>query len=865
MTLRRHTSFRSAAALLGVPALLGLLAGCGDDKPAPADTAGDVVEDVAEDTAPDDTEDTGPEDTTPEDVAETIDDTAGDTAGDTTTPPEPGTFVLGTANLDDEYVFKGVWAGETGRIVAVGNDGVVAARDAEGAWDVLASGDGTAIWNAVHGVDGNRLWAVGNNTAITRGTADSFGGPIPCQEDVDCSDGNSCTINSCVDNVCQAASTGVPGCCGTSPASWDFDSGLLAPWTVSPGERVGPWNWQVVSVPARSTSGAHALYFGNPAATPPTYDAPGERVAGVVTSSSFRLPLSGTAALRFRVFLEAEDDPEYDFVAVEVDASGVRTEVWHKRQLGTVPTAGFVDVEADLGAWLGQQIVIRVRFDSVDDSVNTFEGAYIDDMRIETACDGRGAVATTRGPSLWGVHAFAPDFAVAVGQGGTILEWNGDTWSQPQGADPTASWNALVGVGGTLALVGDNGKASIARGSNFTAVQTGTTFHLNGVHMTSENDFVAVGDSGVILSGAGTSWSRAQSGTGSDLVDVHGEAGDLYAVGDGGTVLHFDGAGWTSVTNAATDNLMAVWRVSSDEVVAMGRGGKIATGNAATGFTEAGVLPGGGDVLDLWLSPDGTRMVAVGQNGRIHEKLGNGEWAQVESPTSQTLDAIWGSASDDIWVAGRAGTLLHFDGTAWVRVESPVTAALAGIWGDAPNRYFAAGAGGTLLAYDGESWSAATGGTRENLRSVHLRTRGDGWAVGANGAIVRFRGLGWAPYVVPVGEEEDPFSTELHAVWGFSNEDAWAVGAGGVILHFDGNEWTEQETDYTTTLRGLYALAPNDMWAVGNEGHILHWNGELWQKIETGSIATLHAIHGDGAGHVIAVGSLGTVLELVRD
>ncbi len=864
MTLRPFARSRALAACLGFPVLLAALSACGDDKPPAPDTVADVTPDTAEDATAEVTDDIGPEDTTdttPDDVAETID----EVSDDTTTPPEPGAFVLGTADLDDEYVFKGVWAGQAGRIVAVGNDGVVAARGEGGAWDVLTSGDGTAIWNAVHGDTGNRLWAVGNNTAITRGTADSFGGPITCQEDADCADGNSCTINSCVDNVCQAASTGAPGCCGTSPASWDFDTGTLTPWTVSPGERVGPWDWRVVSVPARSTSGAHALYFGDASATPPTYNAPGQHVAGVVTSSSFRLPVSGTAALRFRIFLDAEDDPEYDYVAVEVDAAGVRTEIWHKRQLGAVPTAGFVDVEADLRPWLGQQIAIRVRFDSVDDSVNTFEGAYIDDMRVETACDGRGAVATTRGPSLWGVHAFASDFAVAVGQGGTILEWDGSTWSQPQGADSTASWNALAGMGGTLALVGDNGKASIARGSNFTAIQTGTTFHLNGVHMTSENDFVAVGDSGVVLMGAGTSWTRVQSGTGSDLVDVHGAAGDLYAVGDGGTVLHHDGAAWTAVTSGVSDNLMAVWRISATEVVAMGRGGKIATGSAATGFVDGGTLPGGGDVLDVWLSPDGTRMVTVGQTGKIHEKVGDGEWTLAESPTSQTLDAIWGTAGDDIWVAGRAGTLLHFDGTAWVRVESPVTAALAGIWGDAPNRYFAAGAGGTLLAYDGEAWSAATGGTRENLRAVHLRARGDGWAVGGNGAILRYRGLGWAPYVVPVGEEEDPFSTELHAVWSFSADDAWAVGAGGVVLRFDGTTWTEQEMDWTTTLRGLYALAPNDMWAVGNEGHILHWNGELWQKIDTGSIATLHAIHGDGAGHVIAVGSLGTVLELVRD
>jgi|GEM_PF-2164526 len=845
----------------------GLVAGCTDDKPAPdvfvdvgvdaSEVAEDIVEDVDEEVIEDIVEDVGPEE-----VIEDVD-------GDAVQLTEPGTFVLGTASLPEEYVFKGVWAGAAGRAVAVGNDGVIANLSTSGDWRVLSSSNRTSIYNAISGPNPNQLWAVGSNASIVRGTVDSFNGALPCDSDIDCSDGNSCTINTCVDNICTATSTGAAGCCGTTPGSWDFDTGTMSQWISLAAERIGPWGWHVVSAPARSTSGTYALYFGNSIATPPTYDSPGQHVAGTVTSPSFLLPNSGTANLRFRVFLDAEEDREYDFLSVQVDVAGVRSEVWHKRDLESVPTAGFVEVDADLRQWLGKRITIRVRFDSVDDSSNLFEGAYLDDIRVETTCNGSGAVSTNSGPSLWGVHALSSDFAVAVGQAGTIWQWDGIRWAQPRGADTTASWNAMSGFGDTLALVGSNGIASIATGGNFSPVATNTTFNLNAVHLFDASKVVAVGDSGVVLTGSGTTWTRAQSGVTANLKDVHGVRNDVYAVGVGGAIIHSDGSTWATVVSGTTTNLNAVLRVSETSVIAVGRDGIVVTGNAAEGFAEVTRLAPGLDLNDLWMSADGSMIVAVGQNGRIFEKRGEGDWTSVESPTTQTYDTVWGSSPDNIWIVGRAGTIVHYDGTVAERVESPVTAAINGVWGDADNRFYAAGVGGILLVWDGEKWSAATGGTTENLRGVHVLSRTDGWAVGAKGTLMRFRGLGWAPVKLQTGEDADGLpeylEDELHAVWTFSSTNAWAVGAGGVIIQWDGAVWTVVETPWTLTLRGLYAMAPNDIWAVGNEGQIVHYNGETWEQIDTGSIATLHAIHGDGQGHVIAVGSLGTVLKLQRD
>jgi hypothetical protein len=474
----------------------------------------------------------------------------------------------------------------------------------------------------------------------------------------------------------------------------------------------------------------------------------------------------------------------------------------------------------------------------------------------------RAPMLSGGGTSLWDVHALTPDLAVAVGQGGAILQWDGLAWQRPRGADSAASWNAISGYGSSLAFVGNDGVAAMVNGAGFASVTTGTTRALNGVHLTSETSVVAVGDSGVLLVGEGLAWRREETGLGEDLRDVHGVPGDLWIVGEGGALLHDNGDGWALMQGVLSGDFHAVWRVSDEVVLAAGANGQVVELGSDTPRGYAGTL-GRDDLLDLWATSDGGLIVAVGQGGAIFTRRSGGAWEAVDAGTSQTLDTVWGSGPDDVWVAGRAGTLVHFDGTAWTRVETPSTAALNGLWGDARDRFYLAGSGGTVLVWDGEVWAGVTGGTTNNLRSVFLRSAVDGWAVGAQGTVLRFRGLGWAKTPVMLDPETE-LADELHAVWSFSGSDAWAVGAGGRVIRWDGTAWAVVETPWTVTLRGLYGQAPDDLWAVGNEGQVIHWNGETWQRIETGSVATLHAVHGDGADHVVLVGSLGTVMRLER-
>ena len=99
------------------------------------------------------------------------------------------------------------------------------------------------------------------------------------------------------------------------------------------------------------------------------------------------------------------------------------------------------------------------------------------------------------------------------------------------------------------------------------------------------------------------------------------------------------------------------------------------------------------------------------------------------------LRGLWGSAEDDIWAVGTAGTALHWDGTRWSPVGEPATFSLNDVWGRSPSDVWAVGSGGTILHYDGAAWQPEFSGTLQALHGVW----GDGerlWVVGESGSIL---------------------------------------------------------------------------------------------------------------------------------
>lgn len=130
----------------------------------------------------------------------------------------------------------------------------------------------------------------------------------------------------------------------------------------------------------------------------------------------------------------------------------------------------------------------------------------------------------------------------AVGEGGTVLRWDGMSWLKvPTGAMGGVVQN-LRAVWGTgkddLWVVGAESTILHWNGSRFETQSLGAKYTLNDVWGRAHDDVFAVGTGGVALHYDGQAWTTLATGTTSSLESVMGDAhGHVFAAGLDGTIL----------------------------------------------------------------------------------------------------------------------------------------------------------------------------------------------------------------------------------------------------------------------------------------------------------------------------------------
>ena len=147
-------------------------------------------------------------------------------------------------------------------------------------------------------------------------------------------------------------------------------------------------------------------------------------------------------------------------------------------------------------------------------------------------------------------------------------EWK---WQNPlpQGNDLNDIWGSSAD---NVFAVGNGGTILHYDGSNWSGMSSGTSGYLYGVWGSSGDNVFAVGNGGTILHYDGSNWSAMTSGTIQGLNDVWGSsADDVFAVGWVGTILHYDGSNWSGMSSGTTfEKLSAVCGSSEDNVFAVG-------------------------------------------------------------------------------------------------------------------------------------------------------------------------------------------------------------------------------------------------------------------------------------------------------
>jgi hypothetical protein len=107
------------------------------------------------------------------------------------------------------------------------------------------------------------------------------------------------------------------------------------------------------------------------------------------------------------------------------------------------------------------------------------------------------------------------------------------------------------------------------------------------------------------------------------------------------------------------------------------------------------------------------------------------------------LNDVWAAASDDVWVVGVDGLLLHYDGSTWTQVPSGTAASLLGVSGRTADDVWAVGLNGTLLEYDGVAWAPVASPLEADYWDVAVRGDVVVFAAWHLGLLALVREVGW--------------------------------------------------------------------------------------------------------------------------
>ncbi|HEX2730326.1 MAG TPA: vanadium-dependent haloperoxidase [Polyangiaceae bacterium] len=288
------------------------------------------------------------------------------------------------------------------------------------------------------------------------------------------------------------------------------------------------------------------------------------------------------------------------------------------------------------------------------------------------------------------------------------------------------------------------------------------------VHGTSPKDvWVSGADDGsgpVVLHYDGKAWERIPTGTRGDLWWVYAiKSGPVFFGGTEASLLRYEDGKFERIPTPGLgkDTIYGVWAASAKDVYAVG------TSAGRNGF--------------VW-HYDGKSVRAV----PLPETL-----PQDEFKDQPGLLKVWGSASDDVWVAGGRGVVLHGnakDGFELARKgEDEILYAVSAR--DEQVAIVGGSSAGKLLEVQDGKLLDETPKKAPLLQGVSIAKDGTVWAVGYGGAMYRSKGSAF--------EAVDPgldfaAAEGLHTVWVDDEDGVWAVGGDvltpeldqGLALHF---------------------------------------------------------------------------------
>lgn len=231
---------------------------------------------------------------------------------------------------------------------------------------------------------------------------------------------------------------------------------------------------------------------------------------------------------------------------------------------------------------------------------------------------------------------------------------------------------------------------------------------------------------------------------------------------------------------------------------------------------------------------------------------------------TETLHAVWGSATDDVWWVGAKGRVLRYNGCTLAPRDAGTKADLFAVWGRSKSDVWIGG-DGVVIQWDGKAFFDRTPSdlVKPIFRAAHAPTDGSTLLIaGKDGIVLRVLDDG------KLKKESTNSGIDIHGIFAVSAGTVWAVGGSGQALRLSGGTWSETnmpkasgtvvaisggkdkdkktrlmavgEGNYTAAtadgtweagvtndpknrdLRGVWAVSGDEAWAVGPAGALIH-------------------------------------------
>lgn len=329
--------------------------------------------------------------------------------------------------------------------------------------------------------------------------------------------------------------------------------------------------------------------------------------------------------------------------------------------------------------------------------------------------------AECRDTDFYGIWGDAADDLYVVGEHGTILHFNGRTWSR-QGSEVTSkTLRAVWGVDQThVVAVGNDGEVLVKDGTSWDRMLMGEPYDDWWSGWTFNPDEETVPLSAFDLYGVwGTAW---------DHITTYGDRGGSpyrwdgrkpwYRYWDRGyrSLGNTSGLHWRAYDRSAWSNLnfRCNWEYDTGRYQHLFSVGQLESVHQKgfvfrekpdrdSYYIESYSLHHDFPALyGIWGSSLND-IYAVGDNGSIFHNTSNGDkkgWDKIyHSLTTKRLNSVYGISENFVYAVGDSGIILHKNESGWSKIENSVSSSnLNGVWGNGDvNGLYAVGNDGTIL------------------------------------------------------------------------------------------------------------------------------------------------------------------------